>query len=249
MRNLNIDKSITEIFETFRKRAFSMNFTLEAVYEIFEIGNEVFQRNNPEEVEKIQNRPKTEAPDLFEDEPMNFERTFKIYSQLNARETNLDVNKQLVRQIFEINSRIAWEEYRTRYLEYMMNIYREYPDDDYFNYLAAVILFEEGRYEDALSALNLALPANNSSAALTHLKGLCLMNTGEFNLARTYFYNALYLIDLTNDVSPKPKKNPSLYPNYPINFHTSSEQVRNDLRKLDRIDNLFYYGYMQILES
>jgi len=226
-----------------------MNFTLEAVYEIFEIGNEVFQRNNPEEVEKIQNRPKTEAPDLFEDEPMNFERTFKIYSQLNVHDTEREISKQLVRQIFEINSRIAWEEYRQRYMNYLLSLYRNYPDDQYMNYLAAVILFEEGRYDEALSALNLALAGNNSSAALTHLKGLCLLNTGEFNLARTYFYNALYLIDLTDNVSPKPKKNPSLYPNYPIEFHTSSEQIRNDLRKLDRIDNLFYYGYLQILES
>ena len=49
----DIQKSIQEIFELYKKRHIVQAFTLESVSNIFDIGNEVFMRNNPEEIEPM----------------------------------------------------------------------------------------------------------------------------------------------------------------------------------------------------
>jgi len=77
-----IDKAIHEIFDIYKKRNFMHAFTLESISDIFEIGNEVFMKYHSEEYEKLALRPKSEAPDLFDDEPFSFDRSFKIYEQL-----------------------------------------------------------------------------------------------------------------------------------------------------------------------
>lgn len=240
-----MQKSIDEIYSLYKKRTFLTAFTLESIYEIFEIGNEVFMKNNAEEIDKINKRRPSKAPDLFDDEPFSFDRTFEIFKKLEP--DFKEVSPELVRRIFEVNSQLAWSEYRKKYIEYILDIYTDHSDDEYINYLAAVVLYDQRKFKEALKCINLAIHANPSSANYTHLKGMCLMQHGELESARTYFYQALFLMELLQDSPPKLKGRQEVYPNYPIEFQTSPDLVRNDLKKLDGVDQLFLNEVVPLL--
>jgi tetratricopeptide (TPR) repeat protein len=242
----NIKKSIQEIFDLFRERNFIQQFTLESINEIFEIGNEIFMKNNAEEIEKLSARPRSKAPDILDDEPFTFERTFKIYKQLEKKYS--EISPELIQRVFEINSQLAWETFRKKYDEYILNIYHNHPNDKYINYLAAVVLYGQKNYKDALKCINIASAGVDSSANYIHLKGLCLMQLGELEAARTYFYQALFLIELLQDFQPQFNKKSDIYPNYPIGFQTSADLIRADLKKLDKIDNIFLYEMLPLID-
>jgi len=241
-----LQKSINEIYKIYQERNVLNAFTLNTVSAIFDIGSEVFMKNNPEEYEKLSKRPPTKAPDIFEDEPHTFKRTFEIYGKLN--EEFSEVTPALISKIFEINSQLAWDEYRKRYDKYILEIYIEYPHDEYINYLAAVVLYDKKEYRKALKCINIASAGNISSANFIHLKGLCMLQLGEFDSARTYFYQALFLVELIHETRRHIKKN-RIYPNYPVEFHTSVELVRADLKKLDKMENLYHYQLLPFIES
>lgn len=245
MLRANIQRSILEIFDLYKKRHIIQAFTLDSINEIFDIGNEVFMKNNPEEVERLSKRPPSQAPDLMDDEPFTFERTFEIFKRLEGQFT--EVNPELIQRVFEINSQLAWEAYRKKYNEYILKIFPEHPNDEYINYLAAVVLYDLKRYEEGLKCINLAIVHNGSSASYTHLKGLFLMQQGEYEAARTFLYQALFLVELLQDVSPRPAGNSLIYPNYPIEFHTSADLIRADLKKLDRVENIFLYEVLPLI--
>ncbi len=240
-----LQKSIQEIFNIFVKRNFTLAFTLESIHEIFEIGNEVFMKNNPEEVERLNKRPRNKAPDIFDDEPFSFERTFEIYSELSKAYT--EVSTELIQKIFEMNSQLAWRDYRKRYDEYILNIYKDYPEDEYINYLATVVLYDLKNYSEALRCINRALAHNPSCAAYTHLKAKCLVQMGEFETARTYLYQSLFLLELMQDNPPKKGDAKDIYPNYPVDFYTSVDQIRHDLRQLDKVDSIFKYHLLPLI--
>lgn len=240
-----LEKSIQEIFNLYAKRNFTLAFTLESIYDIFEIGNEVFSKNNPEEMEKLANRPKNKAPDIFDDEPFSFERTFEIYSALSDQFT--EVSPELIHKIFELNSKLAWKEYRERYNKYILETYPNYKNDEYLNYLATVVLYDLKDYSEGLRCINRALAANPSCAVYTHLKAKCLIQLGEFEAARTYLYQSLFLLELMQDNPPKKGENKDVYPNYPVDFYTSVEQIRNDLRQLDRVESLYKYQLLPLI--
>jgi len=241
----NIQKSINEIFALYKKRHVVQAFTLESINEIFDIGNEVFMKNNPEEVEKLSKRPQSKAPDLLDDEPFTFERTFEIFKRLENQYT--EVNPEVIQRVFEINSQLAWESYRKKYNDYLMKLYPDHPDDEYINYLAAVVLYDQKKYEETLKCINISIVQNGSSANYTHLKGLCLMQQGEYESARTFLYQALFLVELLQDVAPRMKEKSDIYPTYPVEFHTSAELIRADLKKLDRVDNIFLYEVLPLI--
>ncbi len=245
MNKSKIHKSIQEIFTLYKKRKVIRAFTLESVQDILEIGNEVFLRHNPEEAERLANRPRTQAPDLFDDEPFSFERTFEIYKRLSDEFG--EVNPELIQRVFEVNSQLAWEAYREKYNQYIMDIYPNHPEDEYINYLATVVLLEEKKHDDALKCINRALVQNSTSANYTHLKGMCLMQLGEFETSRTYLYQSLFLVELMQDTPPKMEGNKELYPNHPIEFQTSAPLIRADLKKLDRIETIYNYELRPLL--
>ncbi len=241
-----LQKSIQEIFSIFSKRNFTLAFTLESINDIFEIGNEVFMRNNPEEIDKLAKRRKNKAPDIFDDEPFSFERTFEIYSQLSDEFS--EVSPQLVERIFELNSKLAWRDYRDRYDKYILNIYKKYPGDEYINYLATVVLYESKQYTEALSCVNKALSFNPSCAVYTHLKAKCMVQMGEFETARTYLYQSLFLLELMQDNPPHKGPNKDYYPSYPVDFFTSIDQIRSDLRQLDKVETMFKYQLLPLID-
>lgn len=245
MPRSNIQKSIQEIYELYKKRHLIQAFTLDSINDIFDIGNEVFMKNNPDEVERLSNRPRTQAPDLLDDEPFTFERTFEIYRRLEKQYNEVD--PELIQRVFEINSQLAWESYRQKYNEYILKIYPEHPNDEYINYLAAVVLYDQKKYADSLKCINIATGHNGSSANYTHLKALALMQQGEYESARTFLYQALFLVELLQDVAPRLKNKSDLYPTYPIEFHTSAELIRADLKKLDRVENIFLYEVLPLI--
>ncbi|MEJ2053887.1 MAG: hypothetical protein P8X42_08215 [Calditrichaceae bacterium] len=245
MPRASIQKSIREIFKLYKERHLIHSFTLESINNIFDIGNEVFMKNNPEEVEKLSQRPATQAPDLLDDEPFTFERTFEIYRRLE-NEYN-EINPELIQRVFEINSQLAWENYRLKYEKYILDIYTENPDDEYVNYLASVVLFDKKRFDEGLKCINISITRNSSSASYTHLKGLFLLQIGEYDSARTFLYQALFLLELLQDVPPRKNKNTKLYPNYPVEFHTSAEKIRSDLRKIDQVENIFAYEVLPLI--
>lgn len=245
MPRANIQKSINEIFDLYKKRHVLHAFTLESINDIFDIGNEVFMKNNPDEVEKLSKRPKTKAPDLLDDEPFTFERTFEIYKRL---EDNFnEISPELIQKVFEINSQLAWESYRHRYNDYITNLYPDHTDDEYINYLASVVLFDQKKFTECLKCINIAISSNGSSANYTHLKGLCLIQLGEYDSARTFLYQALFLVELLQDVAPRMKHKSDIYPQYPVEFHTNADLIRADLKRLDRIDNLFLYEVLPLI--
>ena len=204
-------------------------------------------KNNPDELDKLSNRPQSSAPDIFEDEPFSFERTFEIYKRLNKKYS--EVNEECIKNIFEINSQLAWDNYRKRYNDYIIEIYKDHADDEYINYLAAIVLYDNKQFDEAMKCISLAIAQNASSADYTHLKALCYMQRGEFDSARTYLYQALFLVELKHDIPPRLKGKSKIYPNYPIEFHTSVDLIRADLRKLDNVENLFYHDFLPMLNS
>ncbi len=247
MKKTDIDKTVNEIYSIFCSRNYNTTFTLESVNSIFEIGNEVFQKNNPEEVERIVNRPKTKAPDLFDDEPFSLERTLEIYSEFEGRFSQ--INPDLIHRIFEMNSRLAWDNYRKKYYRYIKNIASKYSEDEYLTYLAAVAYYERHDYRQALQYVNLSIVRNPSCAVYIHLKASALMQNGEMEKARTYLYQALFLVELQHDVPPRRGTNKELYPYYPIEFHTNADVMRTDLRKLDNAEKNFEQSIMPIINT
>ena len=175
------------------------------------------------------------------------ERSLAIYESLSPEYP--EVSPELVQHVFELNSKFAWKEYKHKYKEYIFSIYEDYQGDEYINYLASVLFYEEKDYHTALKCINFALTQNNSSSLFTHIKGLCLIQLGEFDTARTYLYQALFLIELLQDVPPRLKADPEIYPNYPIEYHTSVELVRMDLDKLDKVDAFYQYNIVPLVET
>ena len=245
MQRADIQKSINEIFKLYKERFLLQTFTLESIHNIFDIGNEVFMKNNPEEVEKLSKRPSSQAPDLLDDEPFSFERTFEIYRRLE-NDYN-EINPELIQRVFEVNSQLAWENYRLKYEKYILDISKEHQNDEYLNYLASVILYDHKRFEEGLKCINIAIASNSSSACYTHLKSLFLIQLGEYDSARTFLYQALFLVELMQDIPPRKQQNLDIYPNYPVEFHTSADKIRTDLKKIDHIDNLFNYELLPLI--
>ncbi len=247
MSKPDIKKTIKEIFELYSKRNITMKFTFESIGDIFEIGNEVFMKNNDFNLDQFFNRPDSNAPDLLDDEPFSFERTFTIYRSLESK--YYEVSPELIRKVFEENSKIAWQEYRKKYDRYIIDLYPRFPNDEYINYLAAVVFYEKKNYNKALKCVNLAIAENGSSSLYTHLKGLCLMQKGELESARTFFYQALFLRELNHDVVPDLKGKKEIYPNYPVEYKTSVTTIQASLRQLDFIEDTFVQTILPILES
>ncbi|MBN1406306.1 MAG: hypothetical protein JW956_00870 [Calditrichaceae bacterium] len=245
MSKADIEKSINEIFKLYKERFVLQAFTLESINNIFDIGNEVFMKNNPEEVEKLSKRSPSKAPDLLDDEPFSFERTFEIYRRLE-NDYN-EINPELIQKVFEVNSQLAWDNYRNKYEKYILDMKQEHRNDEYLNYLASVVLYDHKKFTEGLKCINIAIASNSSSSSYTHLKGLFLMQLGEYDSARTLLYQALFLVELMQDVPPQKQKNVDIYPNYPVEFHTSAEKIRTDLKKIDHIDNLFNYELLPLI--
>ncbi len=230
-------ESIKEIYNLYIERNVIHSFTLESIGHIFEIGNEVFQKNNPDELDRLKNKPQTQAPDIMDDEPFSLTRTLQIYEDLGNH--YLQISPELIQKVFELNSKLAWKTYREKYNEYISKISEEYPGDEYINYLQAIVYYDQHHFDDALHAINKAISNNPSSANYTHIKSLCLMQRGDFETARTYLYQSLFLVELKQHVSPRLKNKSDIYPNYPIEFHTSADLIRSDLQKLDRMEKVF----------
>ena len=247
MTSQNIRKSIQEIYNNYCDRAYNDEFTIESISLIFDIGNEIFIKNNDVEIEKILNRPPSNAPDIMDDEPYSLDRTLAIYETLSPKYDQ--VNLELVHKVFETNSKFAWKEYKEKYRSYIYSIYEDHPEDEYINYLAAVLFYEDKNYYNALKCISFAIAQNNSSSLFTHLKGLCLIQLGEFESARTFLYQSLFLIELLQDIPPRLKGTPEIYPNYPIEYHTSADLVRGDLNKLDKVDFFYDYHVLPLVEG
>ena len=247
MAEQNIRKSFKQIYDSYCEKSYNDEFTLDSINLIFEIGNDVFFNDNENEIESLLNRPPSNAPDIMDDEPYSFDRSLAIYEQLKPDHSA--VNPELIQKIFETNSKFAWMEYKDKYFEYIISIYNEYTDDEYINYLASVIFYEEKNYDEALRCINFSLAQNGSSSLYTHIKGLCLMQLGEFESARTFLYQALFLIELLQDVPPRLKGSPEVYPNYPIEYHTSADLVRSDLHRLDKVDAFYDYNITPLIEN
>ncbi len=241
-----MQESIQEIYTLYIKRNVIKTFTLESISSIFEIGNEVFQRHNGEEMERLKNRPQSNAPDIMDDEPFSLERTLTIYEHYS--ETHKEISPELIQKIFELNSRLAWKAYRKRYDDYIVNIYSDFPTDEYINYLAAIVFYDIHDFDRALHCINISLSFNPSSANYTHIKSLCLLQRGELETARTYLYQSLFLVELRQSVPPRREKNKDIYPNYPIEFHTSSELIRSDLKKIEKSESVFINELMPLFD-
>jgi len=247
MAEQNIRKSFQEIYNSYCKKSYSDEFTLDSINLIFEIGNDVFFKDNEEEIENLLNRPPSNAPDIMDDEPYSFDRSLAIFEQL--KHDHPAVNPELIQMIFEANSKFAWLEYKEKYFGYIISLYKDYQDDEYINYLASVIFYEEKDFHEALRCINFSLAQNPSSSLYTHIKGLCLLQLGEFESARTFLYQALFLIELLQDIPPRLKGDPEVYPNYPIEYHTSADLVRSDLNRLDKVDAFYDYNITPLIES
>jgi len=247
MTQADIRESIKEIYDVLCKRNYSTSFTLESISQIFDIGNDVFMKNNKSAFEKTQNQSPSFAPDIIDDEPFSFERTIAIFNKLENNNDN--VTPALIQKVYEINHRLAWVDYTQRYRDYVLERYPDYPEDEYFNYLAAVILYDKKEFETARKCINHSIRLNTSCAMYTHLKGMCLYQLGEFDSARTYLYQGLFLMELLQDVAPRLKGKPEIYPNYPIEYHTSAELVRLDLVRIDRLEENFHLNIMPLLSE
>ncbi|RQV96933.1 MAG: hypothetical protein EH224_03100 [Calditrichaeota bacterium] len=199
-----------------------------------------------DEYEKILNRPHSKAPDLLDDEPFSLERTLKIYENLQNKYE--DISPTLIKEIFEINSRLAWSDYRKRYDSYILDLCQKIPDDKYICYLSAVVYYDHKEYRNALKYIDFALTQYTSSADMTHFKSLCLMQIGELELARTYMYQALFLAEISPESPPKRKEYNEFYPNFPVEFHTSADLIRADLNKLDQAEHIFEHRILGFLD-
>ena len=240
-------KSIQEIYSLYIERNVIHSFTLDSIANIFEIGNEVFQKNNPDEVDKLKKRPQTKAPDIMDDEPFSLERTLEIFKDLET--ANSEITPDLIQKIFELNSKLAWKSYRAKYDNYILSTYQEQSDDEYINYLAAIVHYDQHNFDAALRSINIAISKNPSSANYTHIKSLCLIQSGEFETARTYLYQSLFLVELRQNVPPRKKEKSEVYPNYPIEFHTSAELIRSDLKKLDKMEKIFQNELLPLFDE
>ncbi len=246
MRSIfDIKKSITEIYNLFKKRNVSTVFTLGSVINIFEIGNEVFMKYHGEEYERLIKRSPSSAPDLLDDEPFSLERTLQIYDQLESKYEN--ITPELIQEVFEINSRLAWKDYRKKYDVYILDICQKNPNDKYLCYLAAVVYYDHKDFRNALKYIDFSLQNYTSSADMTHFKALCYIQLGELEAARTYLYQALFLAEISPESPSKRHEKHNIYPNYPVDFHTSAAMIRADLNKLDRAEHLFEHNIMNIL--
>lgn len=247
MGKLNIRKSFQEIYDKYTEKSFADDFTLESINSIFEIGNEVLYKNNGEEIDPLLNKTPSNAPDIMDDEPYSLDRSLAIFQKLSPIYNS--VTAELVERVFEVNSNLAWQEYKTKYFEYIKKVYHNYENDEYINYLAAVMYFETKDFQRSLECINLAIAQNNSSSHFNHIKGLCLMQLGEYESARTFLYQALFLIELLQDVPPRLKGKPEVYPNYPIEYHTSADLVRLDLNRLDNVDSFYDHHIQPLVEE
>jgi len=231
------NKTINEIFQLYQKRSILNAFTLESINTIFEIGNEIFHKYHHDEIERMRNRPPSKAPDIFDDEPFSFERTFEIFNTLQNEYE--EISPPLIRKIYDLNTSLAWQSYRSKYDDYILSIYRDNHDDPYINYLAAIVLYENKDFKGAFRCINLAINQHSGSAAMARLKGLCLIQNGEFNLARTFFYQSLFLLELNHDIPILAKKKKDIYPNSPVEMIVDVDIVRKDLQNLDKIEKSF----------
>jgi len=247
MANLNIRKSFQEIYDKYTEKTFADDFTLDSINTIFEIGNEVLYKNNEEEVERLLNKTPSEAPDIMDDEPYSLDRSLAIFEKLSPSFPK--VTSELIEHVFEVNSNLAWKEYKNKYFNYIKNIYQNYQDDEYINYLAAVMFFETKDFQSSLKCIDFAITQNGSSAHYTHIKGLCLTQIGEYDGARTFLYQSLFLIELLQDVPPRLKGNSEVYPNYPIEYHTSADLVRMDLNRIDNVDSFYDFHVQPLVEE
>jgi len=241
-----MQESIQEIYSLYIKRNVIRAFTLESISSIFEIGNEVFQKKNGEELNRLKNRPQTKAPDIMDDEPFSLERTLEIYETFSGNHS--EITPDLIQKIFEMNSRLAWMAYRQKYDDYIIKTFKDYPADEYINYLASIVFYDRHNFDRALHCINISLSFNPSSANYTHIKSLCLLQRGEFETARTYLYQSLFLVELRQSVPPRREKNSNIYPNYPIEFHTSSELIRSDLKKIEKTESVFINDLMPLFK-
>lgn len=243
----NIRNAISEIFTAYNEKSFSDTFTLDSISTIFEIGSDILIKQDPTIFEKLMEQPPSNAPDIVDEQQHGFERYLQIYEALSPNHKK--VTPDLISRIYELNSSLAWEVYKVKYKKYIYGMYEQHNDDEYINYLAAVLFYEEAKFHSALKCVNIALSHNGSSSLFTHLKGLCLMQMGEFEAARTYFYQALFLIELLQDTPPRLKGEPAIYPNYPIEYHTSADIVRSDLEQLDKADDFYHEKVQLLIES
>ncbi len=241
-----IRKSFREIYDVFCERTYSHDFTIETIQMVMDIGNEVFIKNNAEYIEKFRFQPPSNAPDFYDDEPFSFERIMTIFLRLD--DSVKIITPASIQRIFEVNSELAWQDYQVRYRKYIYETREQNPDDEYLNYLAAVLYYDEKKYDEALKCINLALSENSGSALYAHLKGLILFHLGEFDSSRTYLYQALFLMELLQDHPPRLKGSPEIYPNYPIEYHTSADIIRAELNKIEQLETSFKYEIQALLE-
>jgi len=247
MTRQNIRRSIQEIYDQFCQRSPALEFTLESIYLIFDIGNEVFLKNSDEEYEKLAQRPASNAPDIMDDEPFSFDRTMAIYQDLQPLYT--EVNPQLIQRVFEVNSRFAWSEYKQKYRSYILDIYDEQKNDEYICYLAAVLHYDGHEFEKAIACLNRAYAQNNSCSMICHLRGLCYLQLGQMEEARSDLYQGLFLIELLQDVPPRMQGDDEIYPNYPLEYHTSADVIRSDIQKLDEVEDFYQSSVVPLLST
>ncbi|RMH62381.1 MAG: hypothetical protein D6677_09720 [Calditrichaeota bacterium] len=242
-----IKKSFKEIYDVFCERSYSHDFTIETIQLVMDIGNEVFIKNNAEYVEKFRMQPPSNAPDFYDDEPFSFERIMTIFLRLD--DSVRLITPASIQRIFEVNSELAWKDYQVRYRRYIYETRENYPDDEYLNYLAAVLYYDEKDFDMALKCINQAISENSGSALYAHLKGLILFHTGEFDSARTYLYQALFLMELLQDQPPRLSGRPEIYPNYPIEYHTSADIIRMELNKIEQLELSFKHEVLALLEN
>ena len=243
----DIRKSFREIYDLFCERSFSREVSIESIQLIMDIGNEVFIKNSPEHVEHYMMQPPSNAPDLRDDEPFSFDRIMAIFMRMENEDE--EITPALVQRVFEINSQLAWKDYQVRYRQYIYETHENNPDDEYISYLAAVLYYDEKNYSRALKAINFALAENSASALYAHLKGLTLFHLGEFDSARTYLYQALFLLELLQDQPPRLSGAPEIYPNYPIEYHTSTEIIRMELNKIENMEKSFKHQILSLLQD
>ena len=61
--------------------------------------------------------------------------------------------------------------------------------------------------------------------------------------------NTNHLIELLQDVQPRLKGEPEIYPNYPIEYHTSADLIRMDLNKIDNVDTFYDSQILPLVEG
>jgi hypothetical protein len=241
------NKIMNEIFQRYRERSIFSSFTLGSISTIFEIGNEVFYKYYAQKIEKINNRPKNKAPDLYDDEPFSFERTFKIFNVLQSQ--HAEITPRLIKEIFSLNQFFAWKSYHKRYSVYIQESYESNKDDPYFNYLAAIVFFDNKNWDKALHCINIAGAEFTSSAVISRIKGLIFLQWGELDAAKTYFYQALFLLEMRQDTPINQTGNNDAYPNFSFEMSVSAKAVRRDLKNIKTIEKSFNNDILALLNE